>query len=195
MMVNITEEISDSVATVQAHFQQAIDELDDFEKGELRAYRAKMGWLKDRIDLLTEIDTQVTDLEAQVETLSAELAIRREELRIATEERMQAQMELKDRKNQRRIALLVYDEQLATLAEEIAIGDLHEIVGRVETAVRRLWHRQDLIPHELRGTLPALGDTFILGHCLDQVFAESTRREPVTIDGFIKIIVEVCQEA
>ena len=38
-----------------AHFQQAIDELDEFEKDELRAYRAKMGWLKDRIELLTEI--------------------------------------------------------------------------------------------------------------------------------------------
>ena len=79
-----------------------------------------MSWLKDRIDLLTSIDEEVTELEAECVVLVAELAIRREELRMATEDRMQAQLELKDKKNDRRVVSVPHTTLTTKLTTTLA---------------------------------------------------------------------------
>ena len=43
--INIADEIAACLATVTAHFQQSVDELDEAEKDKRRAFRAKMSWL------------------------------------------------------------------------------------------------------------------------------------------------------
>jgi hypothetical protein len=213
-----------------------------------------MSWLKDRIDLLTSIDEEVTELEAECVVLVAELAIRREELRMATEDRMQAQLELKDKKNDRRVvsvphttltttlttrcrctttsrqvrtkvvgyllgtasvshrihllfsfflffsqALAVFDKQLSTLEEQVALGDVRTYVGRVESALLYLWNEEPTgraIPVAVQRALPDLGDRFVLAHCLDCAFLleEENRgrsRPPMDPNGFYRCITEV----
>ena len=93
-----------------------------------------------------------------------ELEQGREELREATEERMEAQLSLKAKKNDRRIALAVYDKQLDTLDEQVKLGDTRPFMGRVERAVRYLWSEEstgEAIPRPLKSALPDLGDSFV----------------------------------
>jgi putative Ca2+/H+ antiporter (TMEM165/GDT1 family) len=91
-----------------------------------------MSWLKDRIDLLTSIDEEVTELEAECVVLVAELAIRREELRMATEDRMQAQLELKDKKNDRRVVSVPHTTLTTTLNDNV--GDKVQVHDNFTTS-------------------------------------------------------------
>lgn len=176
MLVNITDEIADCMAAVQQMLLDKISDLKNLENEKVRDHRVKMNWLQDRIDLLTSIDEQVTELEAECVTLREELEQRREELREATEKRMEAQLSLKAKKNDRRIALAVYDKQLDTLDEQVRLGDTRAFMGRVERAVRYLWCEEstgEAIPRPLKSALPDLGDDFVMAHCLDAAFPRS----------------------
>jgi hypothetical protein len=176
MLVNITDEIADCMAAVQQMLLDKISDLKNLENEKVRDHRVKMNWLQDRIDLLTSIDEQVTELEAECVTLREELEQRREELREATEKRLEAQLSLKAKKNDRRIALAVYDKQLDTLDEQVRLGDTRAFMGRVERAVRYLWCEEstgEAIPRPLKSALPDLGDDFVMAHCLDAAFPRS----------------------
>ena len=178
MLVNITDEIPDCLAAVQQMLLDKISDLKNSENEKVRDHRVKMNWLQDRIDLLTSIDEQVTELEAECVTLREELEQRREELREATEERMEAQLSLKAKKNDRRIALAVYDKQLDTLDEQVRLGDTRAFIGRVERAVRYLWCEEstgEAIPRPLKSALPDLGDDFVMAYCLDAAFPRSEK--------------------
>jgi hypothetical protein len=214
MLINITDETPDSIALVQQLYADRIVQLQENENEKLRDHRAKMSWLKERIDLLTAIDEEVTELEAEVVVLSAELGLRREELTLATEERMQAQLELKEKKNARRVALSVFDTQLSTLEEQLCLGDVSSYVGRVEGAVSYLWnskvHRLPILTSDssIARMLPDLGNEFVLAHCLDGAFllpsTEQSQeqgqaevdhrgryRPPMGPESFYRCIVEV----
>lgn len=211
MLVNITDEIPDCLAAVQQMLLDKIANLKELENEKVRDHRAKMSWLQDRIDLLTSIDEQVTELEAECVTLREELEQRREELREATEERMEAQLSLKAKKNDRRIALAVYDKQLDTLDEQVKLGDTRPFMGRVERAVRYLWSEEstgEAIPRPLKSALPDLGDNFVLAHCLDAAFPRSptngnrdledgdrNSRPPMSPEAFYRCITEVILQA
>jgi len=186
---------------LQQFYQERVDLLQEEENEKLRDHRAKMSWLKERIDLLTEIDEQVTELEAECVVLREELEIRKEELRIATENRMQAQLELKDKKNDRRVALQVFDKQLSTLEEQLALGDVTSFVGRVESAVLYLWNEEPTgraLPKSIKKILPELGNGFVLAHCLDNAFFteigggdRGRSRPPMDPNAFYRCITEV----
>jgi hypothetical protein len=188
------------MAMVQQFYSDRLDELQDSENEKARDHRAKMSWLNDRIDLLASIDDEVAELEKECVVLLQELELRREELRIATEHRMQAQLELKERKNNRRVALAVFDKQLATLEEQVALGDVSTFVGRVERAMLYLWNDEPTgraVPVEVKSELPDLGSSFVLAHCLDCAFLQEReddlgrRRYPMGPKTFYRCLIEV----
>jgi len=188
------------MALVQQFYSDRLEELQDSENEKARDHRAKMSWLEERIDLLATIDEEVVELEAECVLLKQELELRREELRIATEHRMQAQLELKERKNDRRVALAVFDKQLATLEEQVALGDVSSFVGRVERAVLYLWNDEKTgraVPAEVKQELPDLGSSFVLAHCLDGAFLQEDendrgrRRDPMSPESFYRCLTEV----
>tara|TARA_B100000795_G_C22666096_1_gene386034 strand:+ start:210 stop:884 length:675 start_codon:yes stop_codon:yes gene_type:complete len=206
MLINITDETPDSIALVQQYYQDRIDTVQDLENDKLREHRAKMSWLKDRIDLLTSIDEEVTELEAECVVLIEELGLRKEELRISTEERMEAQLNLKEKKNNRRVALSVFDKQLSTLEEQIALGDVTSYVGRVEAAVLYLWCESGTaISSTIKKKLPNMSNGFVLAHCLDSAFLKELKqggdgedsgdrgryRPPMSPESFYRCVTEV----
>lgn len=214
MLVNITDEVPDCLAAVQQMLLDKIQALKDAENEKVRDHRAKMSWLQDRIELLSSIDEQVTELEAECVTLREELEQRQQELREATELRMEAQLELKAKKNDRRIALAVYDKQLETLDEQVRLGDTRAFIGRVEKAVQYLWCQESTgqaIPRPLKSALPDLGDNFVLAHCIDAAFPRSSgvvdtngnhsedargnSRPPQSPEAFYRCITEVILQA
>ena len=96
-------------------------------------------------------------------------------------------------------ALAVFDKQLSTLEEQVALGDVRTYVGRVESALLYLWNEEPTgraIPVAVQRALPDLGDRFVLAHCLDCAFLleEENRgrsRPPMDPNGFYRCITEV----
>ena len=93
----------------------------------------------------------------------------------------------------------MFDKQLSTLEEQVALGDVRTYVGRVESALLYLWNEEPTgraIPVAVQRALPDLGDRFVLAHCLDCAFLleEENRgrsRPPMDPNGFYRCITEV----
>ena len=120
---------------------------------------------------------------------------------------MEAQLSLKAKKNDRRIALAVYDKQLDTLDEQVKLGDTRPLWAgwNVPYDTCGAKKAQEAIPRPLKSALPDLEIALLWHTVLTQLFPDhrqkvitnqrmEVRRKlaaPLSPEAFYRCITEV----